>query len=107
MLLAQFDRRCQSDWQMLPVDQVTRPGMAPVHETPLIAKRIVLIKEVEPAAVEDRAVRVVHPFRWWGEMVRWAARICYYSDGSSSDVSQGTGRGGGFHAHEHNRDQSI
>ena len=83
MILPLLLRGPERDGHVLPENQVAAAGVAPVHVAPRIAKRIVLVVEMIVAAVEDRAVRIVHPVRRRREMI----------DGPRH-VGAGAGRGG-------------
>ena len=51
----------QRDGQMLPVNEVAAAGVPPVHVAPAVVVRVVLIKQVIPALVQNQSVRVVDP----------------------------------------------
>ena len=62
----------QSDRQMLPMHKIGADRVPPAHVSPLVAVRIVLIKQVVFAVKIHKSVRVVHPVHFWGEMKLWA-----------------------------------
>src|SRR5205823_10493165 len=68
-------RRPKRDGQVLPTDQVATSGVAPMHASPLIAVRIVLVKHVVITPVINRAVRIVHPVSRAEKMERWPGGI--------------------------------
>jgi hypothetical protein len=55
--------------------QVPAANMAPMHVAPVVPVRIVLVKHVPDAVMEDRAVRVVDPIRGRGNVINGTVRI--------------------------------
>ena len=74
VLFARLPRRPERDRQMFPMDQVAAARVAPVHVSPVVAVRIVLIEQVVITAVKNGAVGIVHPVGRRQEMVARSAR---------------------------------
>src|SRR5947199_3764765 len=65
----------QSDWQVSPMDQIGTDGVTPVNLCVERTVRIVLVEEVILPLPLDQPVRIIHPVRWWQEMVVRPMRI--------------------------------
>src|SRR5271168_2328742 len=61
--------------QVLPVDQIGTHRMSPTHVAPNIAERVVLVKEMILAFVEDQAVGIVGPIFRGAEVVLRTERL--------------------------------
>ena len=55
------DVRKQSYRQVLPIHHVLADGVSPVHRTPGVSVRVILIEEVIRPLEIDQTVRVIHP----------------------------------------------
>ena len=61
--------------ELVPMDEITTDGVAPVHVAPIPTVRIVLEEQVVLAVVEDHAVRIVVPAALWRKMELPAQRF--------------------------------
>ena len=57
------------------MDEIVADGMPPVHIVPDGAVWIMLIKKVVLAIPRDNAVRIIHPIRWWEEVIARPVRV--------------------------------
>ena len=64
--------------ELLPMDEITTDGVAPVHVAPIPSVRIVLEEQVVLAVVEDHAVRIVVPTALWRKMELPAQRLAVH-----------------------------
>src|SRR5262245_48965219 len=63
MLLAAALCGPERDRLVFPIDEVLAAKVAPMHVSPTVAVRVVLVEDVIVAVVVDEAVGVVHPIR--------------------------------------------
>ena len=79
-VLVVFLIRCQRCRKILPVEQIIRHGMAPVHGSPDRIIRIVLIEQMILSLVPGKSVRIVHPSHPRGQV---EMRPCIRGDAAS------------------------